>query len=130
MKIKDLEVVRYRLEEPLHLPAQPGCERYIHTLVGDGIVTTIFDEFALGMRRSIFDPPAFGMLFHGSVALKIVPRESIDILVATAVVTPDGVDILSVEPKVHQIGEGNHARTVYEILGGDGPYSACAAARR
>lgn len=122
MKIKDLEVVRHRLEAPLVLSPQPGHEVYLHTLVGSGTI-----EFATGDhdhingRRTVFSTPVDGWLLHNCGAV-IQPHGALDVLVASVALTEkQSTGMLRVTPKMHEIGEGNYKRTVYEILGGAGP---------
>lgn len=122
MKIKTLEVVRHRLETPLSLPPKPGYEVYIHPLVGRGeIDLEIGLRHEINGRKTIFAPPTDGWLLNNCGAV-IQPHGALDLLVAS--VSAEDIHqrcARRVAPKAHEIGEGNHKRTVYEILGGDGP---------
>lgn len=122
MKLKTLEIERYKLESPITLPSAPGRERYIHPLVGDGLVHLNGEHYPIGGRRRIFGRPTHGLLEAGMGEISIEPNGAFDVVVASAYCGEGRTRGPTwIEPKAHEIGEGNHKRTVYEILGGDGP---------
>lgn len=121
MKLKDLQVERLRLEADFTLPPQPGYERYIHPLVGNGRIVTEEADYEIRGRSSVFAPPGAGVLFRDDKPVLIVPVGPLDLLVASVPSTARQTAPEMVTPKTHEIGEGNAKRIVYEILGGDGP---------
>lgn len=124
MKLKSLEVERLKLEAPFKMPPLPGREVYIHPLVGSGAIDTHDDEWGycdIRGRRSIFSPPTPGWLLDGAQGVTIIPDGPLDVLVASTTSDVLPANPIKAEPRVHEIGERNYKRTVYEILGGDGP---------
>jgi len=121
MKIKDLAVERLKLEELLEIPPAPGHERYLHLLCGSGEVE-VGDLFhGPWWRKSVFERPEPGIYVPSGEAIKFAPNGSMDVLVVSSPAGQWPDPTLVVTHKVHEIGWGHHKRTVYEILGGEGP---------
>jgi 5-deoxy-D-glucuronate isomerase len=121
MILKDLHVERFKLEHPLTIKPFPNSEVYVHPLVGNGSISIGGgSSIPIVGRKTVFDPPTRGFLLQGRSAV-VTPDSALDLIVTMVETETERDEWCAVEPKAHEIGEGNYRRTVYEILGGDGP---------
>jgi len=119
MKIRDLEMVRYKLTEPIEIDTN-GKEVYIHTLVGCGsFIDSSCEELDVVERRSVFNKPSPGFYLAGEGTIELRPSPTWDVVVASCPAYAPVSFGVEVNPKHHEIGSGTHKRDVYEILGKD-----------
>jgi 5-deoxy-glucuronate isomerase len=130
--LRDLVVGRLRLDarEGAHRAETGDRETLLHVLVGSCAIEIEGPwgkrAFAgLGERRDLFSGLPTAVVLPPGARWAVTPAtRTVDLAVASVRLAGTGGEPAVIRPadvRVHEVGEGHYARTVREVLGGDGP---------